>query len=160
MSHSAIAIVRNRSLPSLRPAAIAIAIGIAFAAPTVVQAAQTSSYPNNAESGATQDLPAIVVVASPDATPLSFTANPKIPRQPLPASDGADYLKTIPGFSAIRSGGTNGDLVFRGMFGSRLSILSNGTTMLGACGGRMDAPSSYISPESYDKVKVVRGLNL
>ncbi|RBL67529.1 TonB-dependent copper receptor, partial [Pseudomonas sp. MWU13-2625] len=81
----------------------------------------------------------------------------KTPRQPLLASDSADYLKTIPGFTSIRSGGTNGDLVLRGMFGPWLNILANGLSTLGACPGRMDAPTSYIAPESYDKVTVVKG---
>ncbi|GLU31375.1 outer membrane copper receptor [Trinickia caryophylli] len=102
-------------------------------------------------------MPTIEVVAAPEATPLVVVTDPKTPRQPLPASDGADYLKTIPGFASIRSGGTNGDAVFRGMFGSRLNILANGMPTLGACPGRMDAPTSYIAPESYDKVTVVKG---
>ena len=90
-------------------------------------------------------------------SPLTFITNPKTPRQPLPASDGTDYLKTIPGFSAIRNGGTNGDPVLRGMFGSRLNILTNGSSMPGACPGRMDAPSSYISPETFDQLTVIKG---
>ena len=73
------------------------------------------------------------------------------------ASDGGDYLKTIPGFALVRNGGTNGDPVLRGMFGSRLNILTNGGMMLGACPGRMDAPTSYISPETYDKLTVIKG---
>lgn len=102
-------------------------------------------------------LPPVEVVASPLTTPLVVVTDPKTPRQPLPASDGADYLKTIPGFTSIRSGGTNGDPVLRGMFGSRLNILANGLSTLGACPNRMDAPTSYIAPESYDKVTVVKG---
>ena len=42
----------------------------------------------------------------------------------------------------------HGDLVLRGMFGSRLNILANRMSTLGACPGRMDAPTSYIAPES------------
>ncbi|MDR0458697.1 MAG: TonB-dependent copper receptor, partial [Burkholderiaceae bacterium] len=73
------------------------------------------------------------------------------------ASDGADYLKTIPGFSMIRGGGANGDPVLRGMFGSRLNILTDGASIIGACPARMDAPSSYIAPESFDAVTVIKG---
>lgn len=98
-----------------------------------------------------------VITAVAQSSPLTVVTDPKQPRQPIPASDGADYLKTIPGFSAIRNGGTNGDPVLRGMFGSRLNILTNGSTMLGACPARMDAPTSYISPETYDKLTVVKG---
>lgn len=75
----------------------------------------------------------------------------------MPASDGSDYLKTIPGFSQIRNGGTNGDPVFRGMFGSRLRILTNDSEMLGACPSRMDAPTSYISPENFDLLTMIKG---
>ncbi len=60
-------------------------------------------------------------------------------------------------FSSIKSGGTNGDVTFRGMFGSRIKILSDGTENLGACPARMDAPTSYIQPESYDRISVVKG---
>jgi len=103
------------------------------------------------------DLNTTTVVAAPVSSPLTVSTKPKTPRQPLPASDGSDYLRTIPGFSAIRNGGTNSDPVLRGMFGSRLNILTNGIPMQGACGARMDSPTSYISPESYDKVTVVKG---
>ena len=99
----------------------------------------------------------VVVTAVHDHSAVTVVADPKVPRQPAPASDAADYLKSIPGFSAIRSGGSNGDPVFRGQFGSRLPILTNGTTLLGACPGRMDAPSSYISPETYDVLTVTKG---
>jgi len=46
-----------------------------------------------------------VITAVAPSSPLTVVTNPKDPRQPVPASDGADYLKTIPGFSAIRAGG-------------------------------------------------------
>ncbi|MFV3404518.1 TonB-dependent copper receptor [Pseudomonas sp. NY15463] len=100
--------------------------------------------------------PTVITAIAPSAA-LTVVTNPKDPRQPVPASDGADYLKTIPGFSAIRAGGTNGDPVLRGMFGSRLNILTNGGVMLGACPNRMDAPTSYISPETYDRLTVIKG---
>lgn len=99
----------------------------------------------------------VMIVTAPDTTPLSIVTSPKTPRQPVPASDGSDYLKTIPGFSQIRNGGTNGDPVFRGMFGSRMRILTNNGEMLGACPARMDAPSSYISPESFDVLTLIKG---
>lgn len=100
--------------------------------------------------------PAIVVTAAP-ISPLTFVTDPRLPRQPVPASDGADYLKTIPGFNSIRNGGTNGDPVLRGMFGSRLNLLTNDGAMPGACPARMDNPLSYVSPETYDRLTVVKG---
>ncbi len=60
--------------------------------------------------------------------PLLVVTDPRQPRQPLPAHDGADYLKTIPGFSVIRKGGTDGDPVFRGMAASRVNMLHRRAT--------------------------------
>lgn len=88
---------------------------------------------------------------------LTLETDPKLPRQPLPAHDGADYLKTIPGFSVIRKGGTGGDPVFRGMAGSRLSLLQDGDMILGGCGNRMDPPTAYIFPETYDRIRLIKG---
>ena len=99
----------------------------------------------------------VIVTAPAPSMPLTFVTDPRKPRQPVPAADGADYLKTIPGFAAIRNGGANGDPVLRGMFGSRIQILTDGSAMLGACPARMDAPCSYVSPETFDRLTVVRG---
>ncbi|MBM3106468.1 TonB-dependent copper receptor [Pseudomonas sp. V1] len=119
--------------------------------------ALAASPPGEAHNHENAELSPTVITAVAPSSPLTIVTNPKDPRQPVPASDGADYLKTIPGFSAIRAGGTNGDPVLRGMFGSRLNILTNGGVMLGACPNRMDAPTSYISPETYDRLTVIKG---
>ncbi|KVN45677.1 TonB-dependent copper receptor [Burkholderia ubonensis] len=153
----------TRNTPSRRlPLMLKLTMpALAASAMTAVCAATDAARAEGAgpavQAGAADLLPPVEVVASPLRTPLVVVTNPKTPRQPLPASDGADYLKTIPGFASIRSGGTNGDAVLRGMFGSRLNILANGMPTLGACPGRMDAPTSYIAPESYDKLTVVKG---
>ena len=109
------------------------------------------------DSAPTTTLDEVVVTAIHDQSAVQVVTDPKIPRQPIPASDAADYLQTIPGFSAVRSGGTNGDPVFRGQFGSRLPLLTNGMQMLGACPGRMDTPSSYIAPETFDVLTLIKG---
>ncbi|KVP40517.1 TonB-dependent copper receptor [Burkholderia ubonensis] len=160
-SRNASRITRNtpsRRLPlMLKLTMPALAASAMTAACAATGAARADDAGPAAQAGAADLLPPVEVVASPLRTPLVVVTNPKTPRQPLPASDGADYLKTIPGFASIRSGGTNGDAVLRGMFGSRLNILANGMPTLGACPGRMDAPTSYIAPESYDKLTVVKG---
>lgn len=100
----------------------------------------------------------VTAQAGNDANGLIVRADPKQPIQPIPATDGADYLQSIVGFSSVNSGaGTNGDVTFRGMFGSRIKILTDGTENLGACPSRMDSPTSYISPESYDQISVIKG---
>ena len=137
----------------LQPLAAAIAI-----------ACSTVTWANVADDAMTpltpvQSLAPIVVTAAGgnDANGLIVRADPKQPIQPIPASDGADYLQSIVGFSAVKNGGTNSDVTFRGMFGSRIKILTDGTENLGACPNRMDSPTSYISPESYDRISVIKG---
>lgn len=130
----------------LRTSTLATALAVSF--PAWPQAVIADGIPTTE--------PVVIMGVAPSA-PLTFTTDPKIPRQPLPASDGADYLKTIPGFSAIRNGGVNGDPVLRGMFGSRLNVLTDGASMPGACPARMDSPGSYISPENFDKLTVIKG---
>lgn len=130
-------------------------MALVFALPT--QTLAKESHEGHQAGSSVRNDDAVMVVAAPEVSPLNILTSPKTPRQPVPASDGSDYLKTIPGFSQIRNGGTNGDPVLRGMFGSRLRILTNNGEMLGACPSRMDAPSSYISPESYDLLSLTKG---
>ena len=99
----------------------------------------------------------ITVSAQPQQSMSHLHADPRQAIQPIPASDGATYLKTLMGFNAVQSGGTNGDVTFRGMFGSRIKILVDGAENLGACPNRMDAPTSYIAPQSFERIDVVKG---
>jgi iron complex outermembrane receptor protein len=99
----------------------------------------------------------VVVTSAAQRTPLEVVVEAKVPRQPVPAHDGAEYLETIAGFATIRKGGSGGDPVFRGMAGSRLSILSDGAAILGGCSARMDTPTAYVFPETYDVITVIKG---
>lgn len=99
----------------------------------------------------------VVVTASPMTAPVTVEMDPKVPRQPLPAHDGADFFKSVPGFSVMRKAGADGELSFRGMGDSRVNILVDDQNIFGGCGQRMDAPTAYIFPEVYDKVTVVKG---
>lgn len=135
--------------------AISLTGFLGCALPALVSADEVSA-PHKVQEN-TQGSEPVMTVTAPVVSPLTIFTNLKTPRQPVPASDGSDYLKTIPGFSQIRNGGTNGDPVFRGMFGSRLRILTNNSEMLGACPARMDAPTSYISPENFDVLTLVKG---
>lgn len=110
-----------------------------------------------AEEKSLPEATTVVVTGVKEDQPLVVETNPKQPRQPLPAHDGADYLKTISGFSVTRKSGTDGDASFRGMSGSRLGILIDGENVLGGCNYRMDAPTAYIYPEIYDKLTVIKG---
>lgn len=135
--------------PRLRASAVAAACLVALSLPV-----SASMAPMPDDGLPTFDR--VVVTASP-ALPLTWETDPRLPRQPVPASDGADYLGTVPGFAVIRNGGSNGDPVLRGMFGSRLNVVGNGGSMPGACPARMDNPLSYVSPETFDRLVVVKG---
>ena len=136
-----------KSLPS--PSRLALAL-CAMQAGMLASPAVSAADTENA-------LGAVVVTAPTSAEPLTVVTDPKAPRQPIPAHDGADFLKSIPGFSVIRKGATDGDPVFRGMAGSRLGIFLDGQEIYGGCGGRMDPPTAYVYPESYDRVTVLKG---
>lgn len=106
---------------------------------------------------ATIVLPAVVVTTRHTQQPLVVTADPKAPAQPMPAHDGAEVLKSIPGFAVIRKGGADGDPVLRGLAGSRLGIQIDGECLFGGCGNRMDPPTAYVFPAAYDRLTVIKG---
>lgn len=133
---------------------------LSLAMAAALYATATAPVLANEDAGESQDntrLKTVVVTAEKTSKPLTVVTDPKAPRQPLPAHDGADYLKAIPGFSVIRKGGTDGDPVFRGMAGSRLNILLDGEMLFGGCGSRMDPPTAYVFPESYDSISIIKG---
>lgn len=126
----------------------------AFAAST----AQSGEHLTDPRQKPAQDsIEHIVITGEAPEKPGVVVTDPKAARQPLPAHDGADYLKTIAGFSVTRKGGTDGDATFRGMAGSRLGILVDGENILGGCNYRMDAPTAYIYPELHDQMTVIKG---
>ena len=52
-----------------------------------------------------QQLEPMVVVASRPVSTLEVTLDPKKPGSPMPAADGAGYLKNVTGMSMVRKGG-------------------------------------------------------
>jgi iron complex outermembrane recepter protein len=98
-----------------------------------------------------------VTTSAWEQKPLTIDLDARSAVQPMPAQDGADFLKHVPGFSVVRKGGTDGDPVLRGQAGSRLSVLIEGECLLGGCGQRMDPPTAYVFPASYDRVIIMKG---
>jgi len=123
--------------------------------PSIVALAVAATFPLHLS--AQEILEPLVVTAPAMDEPLTVSFDPRSPQQPIPANDGASLLKTVPGMNVIRKGGTDGDPVFRGMAASRLNILLDGEQILGGCGMRMDPPTAYIFPDSYDKVTILKG---
>jgi len=115
-----------------------------------------AAAPSAAEAPVTLS-PLHVTSTAVTESPLQVTLDPKAAAQPIPAQDGADILKAVPGFAVSRKGGTDGDPVLRGMAGSRLGILLDDECVLGGCGNRMDPPTAYAFPAAYDKVTIIKG---
>ena len=135
---------------------------VAFAASVLLLAARLLAADSDLALGATNPselvkLEPVVVTGAQTRQPLVVTTDPKAPAQPVPAHDGADILKSIPGFSVIRKGGTDGDPVLRGLAGSRLGVQIDGECIYGGCGNRMDPPTAYVFPSAYDRITVIKG---
>ena len=72
-------------------------------------------------------------------------------------SDIAKSLLQIPGFSISRKGGGGTEALFRSLGGGRLPIIVNGGNLLGGCGGRMDTTLTYIFPQNYNSINIIKG---
>ncbi|NEN75652.1 TonB-dependent copper receptor [Pelistega sp. NLN82] len=115
----------------------------------------SSAYADDSTKTTVLD-PIVIMGASQDsANTVRF--NPKKTLQPLPAGDGADLLRSVPSMNIIRKGGSSGDPLFRGLGGSRLAIRADDHFLYGGCSGRMDPPTAYIFPNSFDEVIVTKG---
>lgn len=145
-NHSQSLFVKHRFLLII---ASCVALPVCAVAQTVALAASSDDEPIK--------LNKVVVTAGPGARPLETTLDARAPVQPIPAQDGADILKSVPGFSVIRKGGADGDPVLRGQAGSRLNVLLDGENILGGCGNRMDPPTAYVFPAAYDRVTILKG---
>lgn len=130
---------------------------IAFSLSFIALAATASEPINSPVREPAVELDPLVVTGAKAAQPLVVTTDPKAPAQPVPAHDGADALRAVPGFAVIRKGGTDGDPVLRGMAGSRLGVQLDGQCIFGGCGNRMDPPTAYVFPAAYDRITVVKG---
>lgn len=130
--------------------------GVALGTLTLAVATAATSTTAIADDAETT-LDPVVVTAPRMSEPHAVFTDPRQVRLPLPTHDGGSYLKSIPGFSVTRKGGTSGDPELRGQGGSRLRMQLDGTELLGACPGRMDPPTAYVYPESYDSIEIIKG---
>jgi len=72
--------------------------------------------------------------------------------------ESADLLRDIPGVSGSRMGGHGTDPVIRGLSQTRLNILLDGAYVHGGCPNRMDPPTAYATPASYEDITVIKGV--
>ena len=76
----------------------------------------------------------------------------------MPAGDGADLLRSLPGVSLGRMGGHGLEPRIRGLGESSLNILVDGAAIHGGCPNRMDPPASFAATGGFDRLTVVRGV--
>lgn len=76
---------------------------------------------------------------------------------PLHSSDVAKSMLLFPGFSMTRKGGGGSEIFYRSQGASRLPIFVGGGNLNGACGGRMDTTITYVFPENYNRISILKG---
>lgn len=120
--------------------------------PALLVAAEQQSSDAEVET----TLPVVMVSARPIGAVESVVDIADQPRVQAQA-DGADYLKNVAGFSVVRKGGVDGDPLLRGAGGSRLAVLLDGAPVMGGCSNRMDPPTAYVFPDTFDRVRIIKG---
>ncbi len=73
-------------------------------------------------------------------------------------ADGGMFLNQINGVSTSRFGGRGLEPVIRGQSQTRLNILLDGAYIHGGCPNRMDPPASWAALDTYEDVKVLKGV--
>lgn len=91
-----------------------------------------------------------------DGAPDTVVDLREVPRS---HSDASELLRDITGFNISRVGGTAGSAFLRGLGGARLPIVVNDAVADAACNHGMDPATSYLQPDSYDVLTVVKGPN-
>ena len=74
------------------------------------------------------------------------------------SSDGGEFLTQINGVSMSRFGGRGLEPIIRGQAQTRLNIKLDGAYIHGGCPNRMDPPASWAALETYENVKVIKGV--
>ncbi|MCR8696256.1 MULTISPECIES: TonB-dependent receptor domain-containing protein [Campylobacter] len=75
----------------------------------------------------------------------------------LNSPDLAKSLLDISGFNMVRKGGGGSEVSYRSGLSARLPIYIDGSEIQGGCGGRMDTAITYIEPQNYRSIKIIKG---
>ncbi|MBK1665709.1 TonB-dependent receptor [Rhodospirillum rubrum] len=74
-----------------------------------------------------------------------------------PVQETGEMLRSVPGVAVGRAGGHGFEPVIRGQQQGAIAVIADDTMTLGGCPGRMDPPTSFARPGSYDTLTVTRG---
>ncbi|MFA9462534.1 TonB-dependent copper receptor [Thiohalorhabdus methylotrophus] len=98
-----------------------------------------------------------VLVEGTVIDPPSMESVPAEALTEAPAADGGEALRGVSGVTGSRLGGAGIDPVIRGQDATQLNVLLDGGYVHGGCPNRMDPPTTYAAPETYDEVSVIKG---
>ncbi len=73
-------------------------------------------------------------------------------------NDAAALLKRVPGANVNSNGPLSGIAQYRGLFGDRVNVNSDGTTYKSACANAMDAPLSHVPTSLTETMSIKRGI--
>ncbi len=73
-------------------------------------------------------------------------------------NDTAVLLKRVPGASVNSNGPLSGIAQYRGLFGDRVNVITDGANYKPACANAMDAPLSHVPASMVETLKVYRGI--
>ncbi len=73
-------------------------------------------------------------------------------------NDAAALLKKVPGANVNANGPLSGIAQYRGLFGERVNVNSDGATYKSACANAMDAPMSHVPTSLTETVSIKRGI--
>lgn len=73
-------------------------------------------------------------------------------------NDAAALLKKIPGANVNSNGPLSGIAQYRGLFGDRVNVNSDGATYKSACANAMDAPLSHVPTSLTETLSIKRGI--
>ncbi len=74
------------------------------------------------------------------------------------ANDAAVLLRQVPGANVNSNGPLSGIAQYRGLFGDRISVSSDGASYKSACANAMDAPLSHVPTSLTEVLKIQRGI--
>lgn len=101
----------------------------------------------------TEELPTLTVESAP-LEPGTAALQPGLSA----TLDAAELLKEIPGGGVNRNGPLTGIAYFRGLYGERVHVLTDGTPLRMAGPNAMDTPLSYVPITLTETLKVYRGV--
>ncbi|MCK5889442.1 MAG: TonB-dependent receptor [Methylococcales bacterium] len=73
-------------------------------------------------------------------------------------NDAAALLKRVPGANVNSNGPLSGIAQYRGLFGDRVNVISDGATYKSACANAMDAPLSHVPTSLTETLSIKRGI--